>query len=123
MICAALLLISMYVKAGSCSANGTGNWETSGTWSCGHVPGTGDDATIGAGITVTVNANNTVDIGNLNIFGTLHFTNGAKIDLGGDFTRGCVFGRQYYRRQWWSQNCFSFHFVFRLIFYNRSILF
>ena len=79
--CVALLLISMYAKAGSCSANGTGNWETPGNWSCGHVPGAGDDATIGAGITVTVNANNLANIGNLNISGTLQFTNGSKIDL------------------------------------------
>jgi hypothetical protein len=79
--CVALLLISIYAKAGSCSANGTGNWETPGTWSCGHVPGAGDDATIGAGIIVTVNANNLANIGNLYIFGTLQFTNGSKINL------------------------------------------
>ena len=79
--CVALLLISMYAKAGSCSANVTGNWETPGTWSCGHVPGAGDDATIGAGIIVTVNANNLANIDNLDIFGTLEFTNGAKINL------------------------------------------
>ena len=71
----------MYAKAGSCSANGTGNWETPGNWSCGHVPGAGDDATIGAGMTVTVNANNLANIGNLSIFGTLQFTNGSKINL------------------------------------------
>lgn len=80
--CVALLLISIYAKAGSCSANGTGNWETPGNWSCGHVPGAGDDVTIGAGITITVNANNLANIGNLDIFGTLDFTNGSKIDLG-----------------------------------------
>ena len=80
-ICVALMLISIYVKAGSCSANGTGNWETPGNWSCGHVPGAGDDVTIGAGIIVTVNANNLPNIGNLSIFGTLMFTNGSKIDL------------------------------------------
>ena len=79
--CVALLLISIYAKAGSCSANGTGNWETPGNWSCGHVPGAGDDVTIGAGITITVNANNLANIGNLDIFGTLNFTNGSKIDL------------------------------------------
>ena len=79
--CAAMLLISIYAKAGSCSVNGTGDWETPGTWSCGHVPGAGDDATIGAGMIVTVNANNLADIGNLYIFGTLQFTNGSKIDL------------------------------------------
>jgi Secretion system C-terminal sorting domain/G8 domain len=78
----ALLLISINAKAGSCSANGNGNWATPGNWSCGHVPGTGDNVTIGTGITVTVNANNAADIGNLDIFGTLAFTNGSKIDLG-----------------------------------------
>jgi hypothetical protein len=80
--CAALLLISIYAKAGSCSANGTGNWETPGDWTCGHVPGAGDDVTIGVGFTVTVNANNPANIGNLDIFGTLKFTNGSKINLG-----------------------------------------
>ena len=79
--CVALLLISMYAKAGSCSANGSGDWETPGTWSCGYVPGTGDDATIGAGMIVTVNANNLANIGDLSIFGTLQFTNGSKINL------------------------------------------
>ncbi len=78
----ALLLISFNAKAGSCSANGNGNWETPGNWSCGHVPGAGDNVTIGAGITVTVNANNAANIGNLDIFGTLTFTNGSKINLG-----------------------------------------
>jgi hypothetical protein len=80
--CVALLLISIYAKAGSCSANGTGNWETPGNWNCGHIPGAGDDVTIGAGITITVNANNLANIGNLDIFGTLNFTNGSKINLG-----------------------------------------
>ena len=80
-ICVALLLISIYAKAGSCSANGTGNWETAGTWSCGHVPGAGDNVTIGAGITITVNANNGANIGNLSISGTLKFTNGSKLNL------------------------------------------
>jgi hypothetical protein len=80
-ICVALLLISMYAKAGSCSANGTGSWEAAVTWSCGHAPGAGDNVTIGAGITVTVNATNAAKIGNLNISGTLDFTNGSKINL------------------------------------------
>jgi hypothetical protein len=79
--CVALILISIYAKAGNCSANGTGNWETPGNWSCGHIPGAGDDVTIGVGIIVTVNANNLANIGNLDIFGTLQFTNGSKIDL------------------------------------------
>src|SRR5579864_624695 len=77
----ALQFISIYAKAGSCSANGTGNWEAPGTWNCGHSPGTGDDVSIGAGFDVTVNANNLANIGNLDIFGTLTFTNGSKINL------------------------------------------
>jgi len=80
-ICLGLLLISIYAKAGSCSVNGTGDWETPGTWSCGHAPGAGDNVTIGAGIIITVTANNLANIGNLSIFGTLQFTNGSKINL------------------------------------------
>ncbi|HZZ75909.1 MAG TPA: hypothetical protein VFE04_08285, partial [Puia sp.] len=79
--CVALLLISIYAKAGSCAANGNGNWETPGIWSCGHVPGAGDNVTLGTGIIVTVTANNGAMIGNLNVFGTLQFTNGSKINL------------------------------------------
>ena len=79
--CVVLLLISVYAKAGSCAANATGDWETPGTWSCGHVPGAGDNVTIGAAYNITVTANNIVQIGNLDIFGTLTFTNGAKINL------------------------------------------
>jgi len=37
--------------------------------------------TIGAGITVTVNANNAASIASLNVYGTLNFTNGSKINL------------------------------------------
>ncbi|MDI3320963.1 T9SS type A sorting domain-containing protein [Pinibacter soli] len=78
----ALLLISTYAKAASCSASKNGNWESATTWSCGHVPGAGDNVTIGTGITVTVTGNNTVEIGNLDISGTLDFTNGSKVSLG-----------------------------------------
>jgi hypothetical protein len=96
-ICAALLLISTYVKAASCSASKSGNWESDDTWSCGHVPGLGDNVTIGSGITVTVQGNNTDEIGNLDISGTLDFTNGAKVSLGANsvvniFSGGAITG-------------------------------
>jgi len=97
-ICVALVMISISAKAGSCNVNGTGNWETPGNWTCGHVPGAGDNVTIGAGFTVTVLTNNGANIGNLDVFGTLQFTNGSKINLtstsvvnvytGGDITGG-----------------------------------
>src|SRR4051812_32392883 len=74
-------VISFNAKAGSCSANATGNWETPGNWSCGHIPGAGDIVTIGVGITVTVTGNNAALIGNLNVSGTLTFTNGSKVNL------------------------------------------
>ncbi|MBV4358908.1 T9SS type A sorting domain-containing protein [Pinibacter aurantiacus] len=77
-----LMLISIYAKASSCKATKNGNWETAATWSCGHVPAAGDNVTIDAGFTVTVTGNNTVAIGNLDISGTLDFTNGSKISLG-----------------------------------------
>ena len=74
-------MASINVKAGSCSLNATGDWETPGSWNCGHAPGTGDDVTIGPGMTVTVNNNNLANIGNVDVFGTLEFTNGSKINL------------------------------------------
>jgi hypothetical protein len=79
--CAALVLISVYAKAGTCTALGNGNWENAANWSCGNIPGAGDNVSIPAGITITVNANNTTPINNLDIFGTLVFTNGSKINL------------------------------------------
>lgn len=42
------------VFAAACTASSTGNWNTSGTWSCGHVPTSADDVTISGGITITV---------------------------------------------------------------------
>ncbi len=120
--CVALLLISIYAKAGSCSANGTGNWETPGNWSCGHVPGAGDDATIGAGITVTVNANNLANIGNLSIFGTLQFTNGAKINLAAASVVNIYSGGSITGGNGGAKLVFPSCFVFGLIFYNGSIL-
>lgn len=77
----ALLLISTYAKGASCSAKKSGNWESAATWTCGHVPTTGDNVTIGAGYTVTVTGNNNGEIGNLTIFGILDFDNGAKVGL------------------------------------------
>ncbi|PWT70629.1 MAG: hypothetical protein C5B59_19665 [Bacteroidetes bacterium] len=92
--CVALfsLLISTFAKAGSCSAIGTGNWETPGNWTCGHVPGAGDNVTIGAGIIITVNVNNLAVIGDLSISGTLDFTNGAKINLAAASVVNIFFG-------------------------------
>jgi hypothetical protein len=51
--------------AATCTAAATGNWNTVGTWSCGHVPLAADDVVINSGATVTVDTTavaNTVTI-------------------------------------------------------------
>jgi len=48
----------------------SGNWNTAGTWNCGHVPTTGDDTTIRAGDTITMNVDSSV-LGDITINGTL----------------------------------------------------
>jgi len=40
-----------------CVSNGTGNWGTAGTWTCGHVPTGSDIVIINNGHTVTLNTN------------------------------------------------------------------
>ncbi len=39
-----------------CVSNGTGNWNTAGTWSCGHVPTNTDIVIVNNGHTVTLDA-------------------------------------------------------------------
>lgn len=63
----------------------SGNWEATSTWSGSAVPANGDTIYIMAGHTVTVNtANSTLQTGApvyLEIFGTLAFGNGKKLNL------------------------------------------
>lgn len=40
-----------------CVSNGTGNWNTAGTWSCGHVPSSSDIVIINNGHIVTLDTN------------------------------------------------------------------
>jgi len=40
-----------------CTSQGTGNWNTAGTWSCGHVPTTSDSVVVADTHTVTVDVN------------------------------------------------------------------
>jgi MSHA biogenesis protein MshQ len=43
--------------AANCSSTGNGNWNATGTWNCGLVPGANDSVTIQNGDTVTVTVN------------------------------------------------------------------
>ena len=57
-------------RAASCTwFNGSGNWNDSSHWNCGHVPISGEDATISDGSTVTVTSNASV--------GSLTLSNGT----------------------------------------------
>lgn len=55
MVCALVLLASGQAFAATITSNGSGNWDTVGTWSA--VPGSGDDVIIATNHTVTVDAN------------------------------------------------------------------
>ena len=53
------------------TSTGSGNWNTSGTWTPSGVPGAGDTVVIAAGHNVTLNTNGTC--GALNVIGTLTY--------------------------------------------------
>jgi hypothetical protein len=59
-----------------------GNWNNSATWDCGHVPGAGENASIPAGVTVTLDGDISLD-SNLDVQGAL-VPNGKTVTLTGD---------------------------------------
>jgi hypothetical protein len=74
----------------TCTSMVTGNWSSTGTWSCGHVPTSADDAVIANGTTVTINtaavaSNLTVGQG---VSGVLQYdpTTPRSLTLGGNAT-------------------------------------
>ena len=85
----ALLIVVIFsssiCSAATCTATVTGNWESPGTWSCGHVPTCADEITIAANVTVTITV--TQDYSacpapmTLSIYGTLTFQTGKKLLL------------------------------------------
>lgn len=83
MVISALALV--FASQGAvCIAIGSGNWETSATWSCGHVPTCGDSIIIPATITVTITAQENYGCGTpmqVVIYGTLAFITGNKLQM------------------------------------------
>jgi len=83
-------------EAATCTSNASGNWNTAGTWSCGHVPLVTDDVVIAATHTVTMDLSSGATGLSLTINGTLAFgsnaytltisTGGVTINSGGNIT-------------------------------------
>lgn len=69
----------------TCKSNGSGDWGTNSTWSCGHVPTCGDSVVIQAGHTLTISSQQDLrGCGSnlvLAIYGTLKFLTGNKLRL------------------------------------------
>ena len=71
--------------AETCTTTGDGDWNDPDTWDCGHVPGDDDVAVIQAGDEVTVNCNcGTYNNLRVEIYGTLDFNNGQKLNFDED---------------------------------------
>lgn len=66
-----LMLAAGTASAANCTSTASGNWTNPGIWSCGLVPGTGDNVTI-------ANLNHTVVITDARRANTLTFTGGVQ---------------------------------------------
>jgi hypothetical protein len=78
-----LFLVSTLLSFSQVCTAVNGNWNNSSTWSCNHIPTGGETINIPSGVTVVVSGNLTVPGSSvlLNIFGTLDFDNGSKINF------------------------------------------
>lgn len=84
------MILSTKSFAGVCTATVSGNWNNPAIWSCGTVPGCGDQIVIPAGISVIINTNIDLDEGaspacnspvQFIVFGTMQFQAGRRIKL------------------------------------------
>ena len=53
LVTVSLFYVTRPAYAATCTSNASGDWGTTGTWSCGHVPISTDDVVIAAGHTVS----------------------------------------------------------------------
>ncbi len=75
-------IFSINLNALSCNAVSNGNWSNPATWSCGAVPTDNDTLTIPSGIIVTVDVNSPTYANlEVDVFGTLNFDNGMKLNF------------------------------------------
>jgi len=84
-ICGLALLASGQVFAVAITSAGIGNWSATTTWNPAQVPVDGDDVTIAAGHTVTVDAD-TATLNLLDVAGTLVVSAGKVLSMSGNIT-------------------------------------
>jgi|GEM_PF-2710589 len=77
----ALTLFSLGVEAAVCTSQNAGNWNSSGTWDCGHVPFSSDTVVIAHN--VTLNTSDTVAGLTINPGVTLTATNNDDLTVNG----------------------------------------
>lgn len=68
-VLASLFIYVKYVRAVTCNwqSSGSASWNTSGNWSCGHVPTTSDIATFTSAYNTSVTLDANVDVSGINI--------------------------------------------------------
>ncbi|MCZ2292522.1 MAG: hypothetical protein LC125_11300, partial [Burkholderiales bacterium] len=71
-------------QAAACTFNpASGNWNVAANWSCGSIPGAGDNATVGASSTVTIPGGFAAGTASLNNAGTVGVSNNSTLTLRG----------------------------------------
>jgi hypothetical protein len=81
---ALLLIPAPGASAATCTANASGLWTASATWSCHAVPGASDAVVIPAGTTVSVADNDTQSAAGVTLTGgTLALGDSSELDAGG----------------------------------------
>ncbi len=83
-LCWMLALFSLSAQAATCTSKANGNWGSTGTWDCGHVPITADAVVLASPFTVTLDAAYTATNVTVNSGATLSDTNGNTLTISGN---------------------------------------
>lgn len=80
----AALMFSAGAQAATCTSRANGNWGSSGSWSCGHVPTSTDIVVLASPYTVTLDASYSTASITVNSGATLADTNGNTLTVTGN---------------------------------------
>jgi len=84
MICLTVLFWAAGATAATCTSRASGNWGSSGTWSCAKIPGSTDTVVIASPNTVTLNASYTTAGLTIDAGATLSDTAGRTLKVNGN---------------------------------------